>query len=172
MNANRAVGEDPVSDDATNASASEHNANARHPDVLAAPRKDPPASAVKRASAGRPTHSRCVIEQPSEPSLSEQAKHRYGPVSRWRCPGRRWGGGCTESSTLTSDTRRTRLPAASMLGHMVNAFEGLIDRLLGASAEFERKLRAVRSEQWSWPTPCTEWNVRQLVNCWWTVPSA
>lgn len=51
-----------------------------------------------------------------------------------------------------------------MLGHMVNAFEGLIDRFLAASAEFERKLRAVRSEQWSWPTPCAEWNVRQLVN--------
>lgn len=47
---------------------------------------------------------------------------------------------------------------------MVNAFEGLIDRFLGSSAEFERKLRAVRSEQWSRPTPCTEWNVRQLVN--------
>ncbi|GAA1092083.1 TIGR03086 family protein [Streptomyces javensis] len=51
-----------------------------------------------------------------------------------------------------------------MLGRMVNAFEGLIDRFLGASAEFERNLGAVRSEQWSWPTPCTEWNVRQLVN--------
>ncbi|GAA1063845.1 MULTISPECIES: TIGR03086 family metal-binding protein [Streptomyces violaceusniger group] len=47
---------------------------------------------------------------------------------------------------------------------MVNAWEGLIDRFLGAGAEFERKLRAVRSEQWSWPTPCAEWNVRQLVN--------
>lgn len=40
MNASRAVGENPVSDDATNASASEHNANARHPDVLAAQRKE------------------------------------------------------------------------------------------------------------------------------------
>ncbi|MES4901024.1 MULTISPECIES: TIGR03086 family metal-binding protein [unclassified Streptomyces] len=63
-----------------------------------------------------------------------------------------------------SDTRQTRPPAASILGHMVNVFEGLIDRFLLSSAEFERKLRAVRSEQWSWPTPCTEWNVRQLVN--------
>ncbi|KIF75659.1 hypothetical protein QR77_20665 [Streptomyces sp. 150FB] len=47
---------------------------------------------------------------------------------------------------------------------MVNALEGLIDRFLASSAEFERKLRAVRPEQWSWPTPCGEWNVRQLVN--------
>lgn len=47
---------------------------------------------------------------------------------------------------------------------MISAPEGLIDRFLRSSAEFERKLRAVRSEQWSWPTPCGEWNVRQLVN--------
>ena len=40
----------------------------------------------------------------------------------------------------------------------------IIDRFVRASDEFERKLRAVRSEQWGWPTPCTEWNVRQLVN--------
>jgi uncharacterized protein (TIGR03086 family) len=47
---------------------------------------------------------------------------------------------------------------------MADSFETLIDRFLLASAEFERKLRAVRSEQWAWPTPCAEWNVRQLVN--------
>ncbi|TQF04368.1 TIGR03086 family protein [Kitasatospora acidiphila] len=47
---------------------------------------------------------------------------------------------------------------------MVNVFDGLIDRFLLASSEFERKLQAVRPEQWSWPTPCTEWNVRQLAN--------
>jgi uncharacterized protein (TIGR03086 family) len=41
---------------------------------------------------------------------------------------------------------------------------GIIDRYLLASAEFERKLREVRPGQWSLPTPCTEWNVRQLVN--------
>ena len=33
-----------------------------------------------------------------------------------------------------------------------------------SSGEFERKLRTVRPEQWVWPTPCTEWNVRHLVN--------
>jgi uncharacterized protein (TIGR03086 family) len=51
-----------------------------------------------------------------------------------------------------------------MLERVVNALEGLIDRFLASGAEFERKLRAVRPEQWSWPTPCSEWNVRQLVN--------
>src|SRR5690242_15285219 len=40
----------------------------------------------------------------------------------------------------------------------------LIERYLLASSGFEHKLRAVRSDQWPWPTPCTDWNVRQLVN--------
>jgi uncharacterized protein (TIGR03083 family) len=42
--------------------------------------------------------------------------------------------------------------------------EGLIDRFAAASAEFERTLRKVQQRQWAWPTPCAEWNVRQLVN--------
>jgi uncharacterized protein (TIGR03086 family) len=40
----------------------------------------------------------------------------------------------------------------------------LFERYLLASSGFEHKLRAVRSDQWSWPTPCTDWTVRQLVN--------
>jgi uncharacterized protein (TIGR03086 family) len=47
---------------------------------------------------------------------------------------------------------------------MVDSSEELMERFVLASTEFERKLRAVQSEQWAWPTPCTEWNVRQLVN--------
>lgn len=43
-------------------------------------------------------------------------------------------------------------------------FAGIIERFTMASTEFGWRLRAVRPEQWSWPTPCTEWNVRQLVN--------
>ena len=32
-----------------------------------------------------------------------------------------------------------------------------------AAGEFARRLRAVKAEQWSRPTPCSEFNVRQLV---------
>jgi uncharacterized protein (TIGR03086 family) len=41
-------------------------------------------------------------------------------------------------------------------------FAGIIDRYARASAEFEPLLRAVRD--WTAPTPCTEWDVRALVN--------
>jgi uncharacterized protein (TIGR03086 family) len=51
-----------------------------------------------------------------------------------------------------------------MLGRMVDSPEEPLDRLVLSSTEFERKLRAVRPEQWAWPTPCTDWNVRRLVN--------
>lgn len=39
-----------------------------------------------------------------------------------------------------------------------------MDRFISASNEFGQKLAAVRPDQWNWPTPCTEWSVRQLVN--------
>ena len=38
----------------------------------------------------------------------------------------------------------------------------VVERYVLASREFERRLRLVRD--WEAPTPCTEWNVRQLVN--------
>jgi uncharacterized protein (TIGR03086 family) len=33
-----------------------------------------------------------------------------------------------------------------------------------AHAGFEQRLRVVSADQWSWPTPCEEWAVRDLVN--------
>src|SRR4051812_14785077 len=33
-----------------------------------------------------------------------------------------------------------------------------------SQVEFERRLRAVRDDQWDWPTPCEQWAVRDLVN--------
>lgn len=40
--------------------------------------------------------------------------------------------------------------------------EELIDRFVLAGAGFEDRLREVRSDQWAWPTPCTEWDVRAV----------
>ena len=47
---------------------------------------------------------------------------------------------------------------------MGSAFDGILDRYSVASSEFRRSLEMVRADQWAWPTPCTQWNVRQLVN--------
>ncbi|MGB8943920.1 MAG: TIGR03086 family metal-binding protein [Streptomyces sp.] len=47
---------------------------------------------------------------------------------------------------------------------MSSPFAGIVDRYLLASSEFTRRLRAVGPEQWSAPTPCTEWDVHHLVN--------
>jgi uncharacterized protein (TIGR03086 family) len=47
---------------------------------------------------------------------------------------------------------------------MAACSDELIDRYLLTSAAFEEKLRRVRPGQWTLPTPCTEWNVRDLVN--------
>ena len=42
------------------------------------------------------------------------------------------------------------------------------DMMLGqfevAMGEFDRRVRAIRDDQWGSPTPCTEWDVRALVN--------
>ncbi|MFJ1926457.1 MULTISPECIES: TIGR03086 family metal-binding protein [unclassified Streptomyces] len=43
-------------------------------------------------------------------------------------------------------------------------FAGIIDRYLLSGSEFAHRLRTVRAEQWTAPTPCAEGDVRQLVN--------
>ncbi|WP_330181924.1 TIGR03086 family metal-binding protein [Nocardia sp. NBC_01503] len=68
------------------------------------------------------------------------------------------------SRNATPDIRRPLPLAKGKLGYMTDCFEGIIDRFLLSCSEFERTLQPVRPEQWVWPTPCTEWNVRQLVN--------
>ncbi|MFB8003489.1 TIGR03086 family metal-binding protein [Nocardia sp. NPDC056000] len=47
---------------------------------------------------------------------------------------------------------------------MTDCFEGIRERFLLSCSMFERALNAIRPEQWVRPTPCAEWNVRQLVN--------
>jgi uncharacterized protein (TIGR03086 family) len=51
-----------------------------------------------------------------------------------------------------------------MLLRMADCFEGITDRFALSSAGFVRRLRMVRSTQWTWPTPCGQWDVRRLVN--------
>lgn len=47
---------------------------------------------------------------------------------------------------------------------MDDVFSGIVKRFLLASSEFGRRLREVRPDQWADPTPCSEWDVRLLVN--------
>ncbi|HEY7429877.1 MAG TPA: TIGR03086 family metal-binding protein [Streptosporangiaceae bacterium] len=47
---------------------------------------------------------------------------------------------------------------------MTSAFDGILPRYVLASSHFGTKLARVRPGQWARPTPCTDWNVRQLVN--------
>ena len=42
--------------------------------------------------------------------------------------------------------------------------DGVLDLYEKATREFDRRLRGVGRDQWSDPTPCTEWDVRTLVN--------
>jgi uncharacterized protein (TIGR03086 family) len=41
---------------------------------------------------------------------------------------------------------------------------GLLDRYRRSLKEFDARVQLVGDDQWELPTPCTEWNVHQLVN--------
>jgi uncharacterized protein (TIGR03086 family) len=47
---------------------------------------------------------------------------------------------------------------------MAGCSDGLVDRFVRSSTRFQEKLLGVRADQWTLPTPCTEWDVRALVN--------
>lgn len=47
---------------------------------------------------------------------------------------------------------------------MTSSFAGIVDRFTSASSVFGQKLASVSPGQWGAPTPCAEWDVRQLVN--------
>ena len=66
--------------------------------------------------------------------------------------------------SVASHACKRRCRRVGTLRRVAGIPEQPIDRFLVASAEFERRLTAVAPEQWTWPTPCTEWNVRRLVN--------
>jgi uncharacterized protein (TIGR03086 family) len=68
------------------------------------------------------------------------------------------------SRSAESESRQSCVLLAGRMRLMVVPFDGIIDRYLQASFGFEQRLRQVASAQWTCSTPCTEWNVRQLVN--------
>ncbi len=82
-----------------------------------------------------------------------------GPARLFHATGTRAAG-----HSARSDSRQPRSPVWETLSGVTNCFEGIVDRFLLSGNEFGEKLRAIRPEQWCWPTPCSEWNVRQLVN--------
>lgn len=51
-----------------------------------------------------------------------------------------------------------------MLVAMVDLHDGLVARFVAASDGFARRLRFVSDGQWTGRTPCTDWDVRALVN--------
>jgi uncharacterized protein (TIGR03086 family) len=53
---------------------------------------------------------------------------------------------------------------AGILVRMVSQDDGLVGRFVAASEGFARRLRLVTDGEWSAPTPCTDWDVRALVN--------
>jgi uncharacterized protein (TIGR03086 family) len=59
---------------------------------------------------------------------------------------------------------RARLAGCLVACQTLRMVERIIDALAIARAEFERRLIAITDDDWDRPTPCTEWNVRQLVN--------
>ena len=65
---------------------------------------------------------------------------------------------------MTSDTCQLSPRLPSRLPQVTSAFGRIIDRFTLSSDLFGQKLAKVARGQWSWPTPCTEWDVRQLVN--------
>jgi uncharacterized protein (TIGR03086 family) len=48
--------------------------------------------------------------------------------------------------------------------HASDEFEVLLERHRRAATRFARVVGQVRADQWSAPTPCTDWEVRRLVN--------
>lgn len=62
------------------------------------------------------------------------------------------------------DYRQHLSASGSKLSYVTNCFDGIVDRYLSAADQFEVRVRAVRPDWWTLPTPCSAWDVRALVN--------
>ena len=123
---------------------------------------------------GRPGEGRGAgnSEPPRRPAPADPSEGRAaGSVRALREPsattGMRAYGSRPQPLSGTSsaaDIRQHVVSDAPYAAAMSSRFTGIIDRYLLSGSEFTRRLRAVRPEQWTAPTPCAEWNVRQLVN--------
>ena len=65
---------------------------------------------------------------------------------------------------MRSGTRRCGPSRSAKLGGVDDIFADVLAQFTRASSGFERVLRAVAADQWHAPTPCSAWDVRQLVN--------
>jgi uncharacterized protein (TIGR03086 family) len=70
----------------------------------------------------------------------------------------------TSCMATRSGSRQLVMPDADMPHRMGTAFDAVVDRFVLSGSGFGSTLRAVRPGQWAWPTPCTQWTVRELVN--------
>jgi uncharacterized protein (TIGR03086 family) len=55
-------------------------------------------------------------------------------------------------------------PGSHITRDMATMGNMTLSRFNSAVGEFDRRVRAIRPEQWHNPTPCAEWDVRALVN--------
>jgi len=103
------------------------------------PKEQPVKAGARERGNGprRGLHTRRVVASPSTPAAAGMT-------------------GLTGRSPFARDRGRLYV--------VVNYWDGLVDRFVTASDGFASRLRAVGSDGWAWPTPCSEWNVRQLVN--------
>lgn len=63
-----------------------------------------------------------------------------------------------------SVSRQLAVPEAGSLHDVAGSLDGVSDWFSLSSRGFAARLDAVRPVQWPWPTPCTGWTVRDLVN--------
>ena len=101
--------------------------------------------------------SKCVVRAPISQLEEHPSGHADGAYSRLplRQSGADWSRRVVAASASVADHNGRPISVPVM-----DALEALSQ----SSEEFEARLRQVGDDQWDLPTPCTEWNVRELTN--------